>query len=159
MDSGTQRSQAPAMPIRRPSSLLAFALLVLAACTASSAPLGSPGATDLGAMGCQIAAPSGFDVRTGDPLAVGEPIANAPVTRMSPRQVGDTARAVGLAVTWRYDVHVGAQTGFSECWCIPPDDGRVTGVAYGMAGELVVFVDSGRTAEKVREQPARGWGC
>lgn len=50
-------------------------------------------------------------------------------------------------------------TGFSECWCEPPPDGNVTGVAYGMASELVVFVDSGRTLPAVRGQPARGWGC
>ena len=132
---------------------------VLAGCTVSYAPQGSPGATDLGAMGCQIAAPAGAISKDGvDPLAPGEPMALMPVKEMTPRQVGDTARARGLKVTWRYEISTGANTGFSECWCIPPEDGEVTSVAYGMANELVVFVESGHQMA-VREQPPRGWGC
>jgi hypothetical protein len=137
----------------------AFLGFIAAGCTGSYAPQGSPGATDLGAMGCQIAAPAGAVSKDGvDPLAPGEPMALMPVTEMTPRQVGDTARARGLKVTWRYEMSTGANMGFSECWCIPPEDGEVTSVAYGMANELVVFVDSGHTGA-AREQPPRGWGC
>lgn len=142
-----------------PIPILAFIGFIAAGCTISYAPQGSPGATDLGAMGCQIAAPAGAVSKDGvDPLAPGEPMAQLPVTQMTPRQVGDAARARGLKVTWRYEISTGGNTGFGECWCIPPDDGEVTSVAYGMANELVVFVDSGRQGA-VREQPPRGWGC
>jgi hypothetical protein len=182
--------------------------LALAACAGGFAPQGSPGATDTGFMGCQVAAQPGATVREGDPLAAGEPMAGVPATRMTPRDVGELARVRGLKVTWRYEYAItgagapvvgappvagsapapsmgsapdpaatGGQLdvkpsqdpvsvpagvgalGFSECWCEPPPDGRVIGVAYGMASELVVFVESERTLPAPRDQPPRGWGC
>lgn len=135
-------------------------VLLLGGCDAGFAPVGPPGATDLGFLGCQVAAAPGATVREGDPLAPGEPLAGVPVTTMTPRLVGEAARARGLKVTWRYDVRMAddAMTGFSECWCEPPPGGSVTGVAYGMASELVVFVDGG-IVTGLRSQPPRGWGC
>ena len=140
-------------------AITAFAGFIAAGCTGSYAPQGSPAATDLGATGCQVAAPAGAVSKDGvDPLAAGEPMANAPIGRMTPRQVGDAARDRGLKVTWRYMYSTGPNMGFGECWCVPPEDGEVTSVAYGMANELVVFVESGHQMA-VREQPPRGWGC
>ena len=149
---------------RRPDGTRALALLpllvfIVAGCAGTYAPQGSPGATDLGAMGCQIAAPAGAVSKDGvDPLAAGEPMAALPVRQMTPRQVGDAAVSRGLHVTWRYQYQLAAGVGFAECWCVPPDDGEVTSVAYGMADELVVFVDAGHPMAR-REQPPRGWGC
>ena len=153
------------MPIVRPGRELllpaaAFLVFVATGCTGSYAPQGSPAATDLGALGCEVAAPAGAVSKDGvDPLAAGEPMANAPIGQMTPRQVGDAARDRGLKVTWRYTYATGPNMGFGECWCIPPEDGEVTSVAYGMANELIVFVDSGRQVSAPREQPPRGWGC
>lgn len=204
---------------RSPLVALAATLIgvALAGCAGGFAPQGPPGATDIGALGCQVAQVPGTLVREGDPLAPGEPMAGVDVTRMTPRQVGELARSRGLKVTWRYEYGIsggagpggpplagatpnvvpdagatpGADEGtaatppvtnetspaaippakpggvvagpdamgFSECWCEPPPDGRVTGVAYGMASELVVFVSSDRTMSTPREQPPRGWGC
>jgi len=155
---------APVMIFRRRRGAPAIALFpflafIAAGCTGSYAPQGSPAATDLGAMGCQIAAPPGAESKDNvDPLAPGEPMAQLPVTQMTPRQVGDTARSRGLKVTWRYMYSTGPNMGFGECWCIPPEDGAVTSVAYGMANDLIVFVDSG-VQMAPREQPPRGWGC
>jgi hypothetical protein len=147
-------------PLRAAASALLVAGLALGGCDAGFAPVGPPGATDAGMAGCQIGALPGATVRDGDPLAAGEPMAGVPVTTMTPRLVGETARARGLKVTWRYEVTLAddATVSFNECWCKPPPSGRVTGVAYGMAGELVVFVEGGFISGP-RTQPPRGWGC
>jgi hypothetical protein len=146
-------------PVMRALGTAAFTL-VLVGCDAGFAPIGAPGATDHGMMGCQVAPAPGASVREGDPLAPGEPMAGVPVTTMTPRLVGEMARARGLKVTWRYEVTMAddAMAGFSECWCEPPPGGRVTDVAYGMASELVVFVDGG-VVTGPRSQPPRGWSC
>ena len=49
-----------------------------------------------------------------DPLAAGEPMANAPIGRLPLRQVGDAARDRGLKVTWRYTYSTGPDMGFGE---------------------------------------------
>lgn len=152
---GVLRSPRPA-----PVSLATLAL-VLAGCGAGFAPVGPPGATDQGSLGCQVAPQPGATVREGEPLAAGEPMAGVPVTTMTPRQVGEVARARGLKVTWRflYQFIDDASLGANECWCEPPPDGRVTDVAYGMASELVVFVEAAAPLDGPRSQPPRGWGC
>lgn len=149
-------------PARRLPVLAALvAVIVVAGCGGGFAPVGPAGATDAGFLGCQIAAVPGATVRDGDPLAPGEPMAGVPVTTMTPRQVGEVARARGLKVTWRYEVTPANDPagGASECWCEPPPGGRVTDVAYGMASELVVFVEAQTTIPEPRSQPPRGWGC
>ena len=139
--------------------------LVLIVSGCGFGPIGPPGATDAGFLGCQIAAPPGVEVRDGvDPLAPGEPLAGVDVGTMTPAEVGMLATARNLRVTWRYQYWTGpavggTREGFSECWCVPPPEGRVGGVSYGMANELVVMVVSGETVERVLEQPVRGWGC
>jgi hypothetical protein len=176
---------------------LVAAVIALAGCDARFAPVGPPGATDAGFLGCQIGPQPGASVREGDPLAAGEPMAGVPVQEMTPRAVGELARSRGLKVTWRYSYGIdgpqapvlgdppvvapvgpdgsrepapppgdganepppGVALSYAECWCEPPPGGRVVNVAYGMASELVVFVDSGRTLAAPREQPIRGWGC
>ena len=184
-------------------------VIAVAGCTGGFAPQGSPGATDVGSIGCEIGPQPGATVREGDPLAPGEPMAGVDVTAMTPRQVGELARSRGLKVTWRYEYRIAAgvgpggpplagatpsavpvparspdgntpaasgsavatspkpggvaagigAVGFSECWCEPPPGGSVSAVAYGMASELIVFVESGITFPAPRAQPARGWGC
>jgi hypothetical protein len=135
--------------------------LAVTACGPGFAPVGPPAATDFGAMGCQIAPLPGATVREGEPLAAGEPMEGVPVTTLSPREVGEIARARGLKVTWRYayDFADDPTTGFAECWCEPPPGGRVTDVAYGMASELVVFVQAEERIGSPRPQPPWGWGC
>lgn len=203
------RSQAS---IRRLFALVSVSAFAVAGCVGGFAPQGSPAATDVGALGCQIGPQPGATVRTGDPLAAGEPMADVNVTALTPRQVGELARSRGLKVTWRYDYAIAggmglgglplavgtpsaipapgstpapsgsdrpanetaspspspgkgggpagvSALGYSECWCEPPPDGRVIGVAYGMASELIVFVESDRTLPAPRDQPPRGWGC
>lgn len=155
------------MPKRPPTTfLLCFAAvalsgLVVAACGGGFAPVGPPAATDIGALGCEVGPLPGATIRTGYPLGPGEPMAGVPVTTMTPRQVGEAARARGLKVTWRYEYGLtgNASSGYSECWCEPPPAGRVTDVLYGGASELIVFVDAGVTYPAPRAQPPRGWGC
>lgn len=144
-----------------PSRLILVAAILVAGCGGGFAPIGPPGATDPGMAGCQIAPAPGSTVREGEPLAPGEPMAGVPVTTMTPRQVGEVALARGLKVTWRYDYRFAGDPslGFNECWCEPPPDGRVIDVAYGMASELVVFVEAISPVPGPRSQPPRGWGC
>jgi hypothetical protein len=154
----------PIATVRRASLLSAVVAclsFIAGGCTLGGyAPQGSPAATDFGALGCEVAPPAGVAAKDGvDPLADGEPMFGAQIQAMTPRQVGDAARDRGLKVTWRYTYSTGPNTGFGECWCIPPEDGEVTSVAYGMANELIVFVDSGRQVNAPRQQPPRGWGC
>jgi hypothetical protein len=111
---------------------------------------------------CQRSAPPGAVVRDGDPTAVGEPLAGLDVTAMSAAEVGQAADAKGLAATWRYTFDIGeadGTNGYSECWCVPPPDGRVTDLAYDSAGRVVVFVSSGQVLVEPRRQPRQGWGC
>lgn len=145
---------------RRACAAAVAAVVFLAGCDAGFAPVGPPVATDAGFLGCQVAAAPSATVREGDPLAPGEPMAGVPVTTMTPRQVGEVARARGLKVTWRYEVTMAddPMVGFSECWCEPPPMGQAIGVSYGMASELVVSVDGG-VVTGPRSQPPRGWGC
>lgn len=103
---------------RRPASLVVRLALgtvtivaALAGCVGGFAPQGSPGATDIGFMGCQVAQAPGTLVRDGDPLAAGEPMAGVDVTRMTPRQVGELARSRGLKVTWRYEYGISGGAG------------------------------------------------
>ena len=154
--------------VQRPTGTILFCCGVLglagtlaAGCAEGFAPVGPPAATDFGAMGCQIGPQPGATVRAGDPLALGEPMAGLVVTAMTPRQVGEEARARGLKVTWRYDYVLADDptVGFNECWCEPPPDGHVTDVAYGEASELVVFVTAVVPLPALRTQPPRGWGC
>ena len=110
---------------------------------------------------CQRGVGSG-EARGDDPLAPGEPLAGLDVTSMTAAQVGTAAVERGLAVTWRYGFDIGeahGATGYSECWCIAPPEGRVTQVLYDSTGALIVFVDSGQVLPVPRQQPRLGWGC
>ena len=115
-------------------------------------------------LACQRDAAPGAVVQEGDPLDPGQPLAGLDVAAMNAIEVGHAAVDAGLAVTWRYGYAIGppmegGSQGYSECWCIPPPDGRVSGVAYDSIGALVVFVDSGQTMAAARPQPRLGWGC
>jgi hypothetical protein len=143
---------------RRPL-LLVMPLVLAAVSTACGGPLSFEDSST--GTGCQPTAEPGEVVREGDPLAIGEPLEGLEVTSMSPADVGRAATAADLPVTWRYHYGVGEQKeiGYSECWCVPPSDGRVAAMSYDSAGGVVVFVDSGQRFAVVRPQPQRGWGC
>jgi hypothetical protein len=114
---------------------------------------------------CQRMPADGRDLRTGeDPLAPGGPLADLPVTEMTARAVGERAQQAGFEVTYRYEYLVGPQpevgaAGHSECWCVPPPPGQVSGIFYDSIGRIIVMVDSGEYLEAVRPQPEQGWGC
>jgi hypothetical protein len=114
---------------------------------------------------CQRMPADGRERREGEgPLAPGGPLAGLPVTDMDAADVGARAQELGFGVTYRYSYDVGPQpdsgsTGFSECWCVPPPEGRVFAVAYDSIGRIVVMVDSATARDSVRPQPVAGWGC
>jgi hypothetical protein len=139
--------------------LVAVLALLAAGCSGRFAPIGPAAATDPGFLGCQVGSQPDGMVRTEDPLSPGQPLAGLPIEAMTPAQVGEAALARGLRATWRYTYSTGEASGFSECWCEPPPDGAVESLAYGLASEVVIFVDSGQTLSAPREQPSRGWGC
>jgi hypothetical protein len=93
----------------------------------------------------------------GPPLAGATPGA-LPAPDASAAASGDSTTIEPSSEPGGVAAGVGA-LGFSECWCEPPPGGRVIGVAYGMASELVVFVESGLTLPAPPEQPPRGGGC
>ena len=96
----------------------------------------------------------------GEPTDPGQPFAGRDVTAMAPAEAERIAREANLDLTWRYSVAIGAgDGGYSECWCVPPPDGTLSGLAYDTAGRLVIFVHSGQRTASVRDQPTEGWGC
>ena len=141
----------------RPAQSLTAVAFLLAACDlVPEAPAG---------LECQRLPSDGGELREGeDPLAAGGPLAGLPVTEMAAADLGARAEELGFGVTYRYHYEVGDQPesgsqGYSECWCIPPPPGRVTGVSYDAIGRIIVMVDSGEARDSVRPQPVEGWGC
>ncbi len=68
----------------------------------------------------------------------------------------------GLDVTWRYHYSTdagGGPSGYSECWCVPPPDGRVDTVELLETNQLMVFVVRAGPIVGGRAQPVAGWGC
>ena len=114
---------------------------------------------------CQRMPPGGGELREGqDPMAEGGPLEGLPVTEMTGAAVGQRAEEAGFGVTYRYQYDVGPQpeqggVGYSECWCIPPPDGRVFAVAYDSIGRIIVMVEAEQARDEVRPQPVMGWGC
>ena len=107
----------------------------------------------------------GGEEREGeDPLAPGGPLEGVNVSALTAAAVGEIAEDAGFGVTYRNHYKVGDQpdeggsTGYSECWCVPPE-GRVMAVAYDSIGRVMVAVDSGEHRSAVRPQPELGWGC
>jgi hypothetical protein len=143
--------------MRRAGCLLLLLLLLLASC-------GVVGEERVG-LECQRLPAGGGELREGeDPLAVDGPLANVPVGDMTAVEVAARAERAGFDVTYRYQYDVGPQpesgsTGYTECWCVPPPEGRVFAVAYDAIGRIVVMVQSDRHRDTVRPQPERGWGC
>ena len=142
--------------MRSALSLTAVAFLLAACGLVPETPAG---------LECQRMPAGGGELREGeDPLAAGGPLAGLPVTEMAAADLGARAEELGLGVTYRYHYDVGAQPesgsqGYSECWCVPPPPGRVTGVSYDAIGRIIVMVDSGEARDTVRPQPVEGWGC
>lgn len=68
----------------------------------------------------------------------------------------------GVDVTWRYHYSTeagGGPTGYSECWCVPPPDGRVDTVEILETNQLMVYVVRAGPIVGGRAQPVQGWGC
>jgi hypothetical protein len=114
---------------------------------------------------CQRMPAGGGELREGeDPLAAGGPFEGVPVMDMTAEAVAQRAEDEGYGVTYRYQYDVGPQpenggTGYSECWCVPPPDGRVIAVNYDAIGRIIVMVQSEQARDSVRPQPVQGWGC
>lgn len=89
-----------------------------------------------------------------DPMAAGEPLADAGLGSMSPKEIGQLLEAKRYCYTFRLEWQYAGQptngpiAGFSQIWCVPPA-GMVSGFGYGSSGELIVFVDdpAPRTAD------------
>jgi hypothetical protein len=136
--------------------LLVLLALALGLASCASLPFGDAGT----GVACTHPPPLGEE-RTGDPVAPGQPLEGMDPTTMGAAEVAAEAMAEGLEVTYRYSYGVGDNPaeGYSECWCIPPPDGSVSGLAYDTAGRLVIFVDSDERLPAARPQPRLGWGC
>ena len=71
---------------------------------------------------------------------------------------GREAEALGLVVRYHLDYATGENTGYAECWCTPPPEGRVTEVFGGSRGQLIVVAETDPKPGG-RDQPTFGWGC
>ncbi|MFN8620732.1 MAG: hypothetical protein U0869_08330 [Chloroflexota bacterium] len=108
---------------------------------------------------CRPGLPAGGDPDTTDPLAPGQPLAGTGIATLTPAGAKALLQSMGLCHVFHYDVSFGDGTGFGELWCDPPP-GRITGVRYGMDGEVLVFVeDATPQLHTPRPQPPVGWGC
>jgi hypothetical protein len=142
INAGLSRTAARALVL-----VVAFAT-VLAGCSAVPN-------LDQGGMGCQN---SGDGTSRDDmPTDPGQPFAGSDVVGQSPTDVGRTAKAKGLMVTYRLEYATGAGEGYSECWCTPPTEGRVSSVWWGN-GQLIVMTQTDPKPGG-RSQPLFGWGC
>jgi hypothetical protein len=112
---------------------------------------------DQGGMGCQNAGDG--TQHAGNPTDPGQPLAGVDVVGQSSADVGRAAEAKGLVVRYHLDYATdGNGGGYAECWCTPPNEGRVNEVFWGSSGQLFVVA---YTAMKPggRDQPTFGWGC
>lgn len=113
---------------------------------------------DQGGMGCH----KGGNGKQPDglPTDPGQPLAGIDVVGQSPADIGRAAEAKGLTVSYRLEYATGnyRQEGYSECWCTPPPEGRVSLVLWGSTGELIVMTETGMKPGG-RSQPVFGWGC
>jgi len=104
--------------------------------------------------------PAGAAAGAGEPSDAGQPFAGRDISVMSFDEVIQVAGDAKLALAWRYSYETSATGGsYSECWCVPPPDGRVASMFYDDAGRLIVFVASDRSMFLARPQPENGWGC
>lgn len=83
------------------------------------------------------------------------------VTGMHPEAAAAAFDRVELAVSWRYHyaTEPTGRTGYSECWCTAPPDGRVDDAQVTENGWVIVFVLRDAPILGGRPQPAKGWGC
>lgn len=136
------------MTARRLLAVSALALL-LAGCSAVPN-------LDHGGMGCANAGDG--KQREGNPTDPGQPLAGIDVVGQAPADVGREAEARGLVVRYTLDYATGEYTGYGECWCTPPSEGRVSEVFWGSNGQLIVVAQTDPKPGG-RGQPMFGWGC
>lgn len=130
--------------------LLLFALLVvLTGCSAVPN-------LDQGGMACQNAGDG--QQHEGIPTDPGQPLAGIAVVGRTAADVGLDAEAHGLVVRYHLSYATGGSGGYTECWCTPPTEGRVTDVFWGSNGQLFVVADTDMKPGG-RNQPTFGWGC
>jgi len=134
----------------RALALSAVAIVVLAGCSAVPN-------LDQGGMGCQNAGDG--TPRSGNPTDPGQPLAGVGVINWTPPDLGQIAEAKGLVVRYHLDYATDANGGgYAECWCTPPNEGRVSDVFWGSNGQLFIVASTDMKAGG-REQPTFGWGC
>ncbi len=129
--------------------LLSALVLVLTGCSAVPN-------LDQGGMGCQNAGDG--QQHAGNPTDPGQPLAGIDVVGRAPADVGRDAEARGLIVRYHLSYATGENTGYAECWCTPPTEGRVAEVFWGSNGQLFVVAETD-LKPVVRDQPTFGWGC
>jgi hypothetical protein len=96
----------------------------------------------------------------GEPSDAGQPFAGRDITVTSIDEVIQVAMDAKLDIAWRYTYETSWNGGaYTECWCVPPPDGRVGAMFYDEAGRLLVFVASETSMFVARSQPENGWGC
>jgi hypothetical protein len=111
---------------------------------------------DRGGMGCANAGDG--QVRTDSPTDPGQPLAGVDVIGRAPADVGHETEAMGLIVRYNLQYMTGTDTGYGECWCTPPTEGRVTEVFWGSNGQLIVMAETDPEPGD-RDQPLFGRGC
>lgn len=137
-------------PGARSLVLIAAAALLIAGCSAVPN-------LDQGGMACQNARDG--TLRTGNPTDPGQPLAGVDVIDRAPADVGQIAQARGLIVRYHLDYATDAGGGgYAECWCTPPNEGRVNEVFWGSNGQLFIVAHTDMKPGG-REQPTFGWGC
>jgi hypothetical protein len=111
---------------------------------------------DHGGMGCQNAGDG--KPHEGNPTDPGQPLAGVDVVGSAPADVGREAESRGLIVRYHLNYATGENTGYAECWCTPPSEGRVSEVFWGSGGQLFVVAETDAKPGG-RDQPLFGWGC
>lgn len=106
---------------------------------------------DSGTSGCSNAQGVGPRDAVG---MEGETSSVAPVFGKDPTTAARIAQAMGHTVVFNVQI-----TGYGECWCVPPPEGRVTEAMFTDRGALMLFVDGVDEGHTAANQPPTGWGC
>jgi hypothetical protein len=131
--------------------LVLAAQVSIAACGSGDAP---PGA------GCLVGGlRDGAIAGQGDPTAEGQPFEGRRPETLTTADVVQIGEGANLHVSWRYTYEVTLGGAYTECWCIPPPEGRIGDMFFDDAGRLLVFVAATESMLVARTQPEGGWGC
>jgi hypothetical protein len=109
---------------------------------------------DHGSSGCQNA--GGIGPKSGDgavTMAAGDSVMPE-LEGLSPSAAADAAMALGHTVVFNVQI-----TGYGECWCVPPPEGKVVASWWNQHGALYLQIDGVDVGHTPDSQPASGWGC